>query len=432
MLLIVAHPDDDVVIGGYLARASLDQHKRIAVIYCTNGDGGGNSVGYEAGAALGQMRIQEARHALQFLHIKNAWFLGQHDNPGQNVLWSLGRWHHGEVLEDVVRLIRLTRPDVILTWLPDHVVGEDHDDHQAAGVIATEAFDLAGDPLAFPAQVSAPRNRTGMGNLTEGLHPWQPKKIYYFTDAFEDFGPYWHDPRVASPFRKSIVDGTGPVFSQTEISPSRHVSYAKLTAEHQRFYMTQEGDFGVRALAKSDFREFNYPTYLIFGKSLVGGSVTGDVFEGVTPRPIPFSPPHGYHDIGNAPKLSVELGGPWAFYREFWKAHDLPNIAKLLPAPEIAVGFGGTLHIPLLISNATRKAEVVELDCELPAGWSGGTKFAQYPVKPGETYPVEVEIVAPKTGKHEWRQIRWKAEAKGRSIGSVTLRVYLGTSGMPQ
>ena len=40
LLLIVAHPDDDVVIGGYLARIALDEHKRVAVIYCTNGDGG--------------------------------------------------------------------------------------------------------------------------------------------------------------------------------------------------------------------------------------------------------------------------------------------------------------------------------------------------------------------------------------------------------
>ena len=53
VLLVLAHPDDDVVIGGYLARIALDEHKRVAVIYCTRGDGGGNSVGNEAGSALG-------------------------------------------------------------------------------------------------------------------------------------------------------------------------------------------------------------------------------------------------------------------------------------------------------------------------------------------------------------------------------------------
>src|SRR5579859_2636591 len=75
LLLIVAHPDDDVVVGGYLARIALDEHKRVAVIYCTNGDGGGNAVGNEAGASLGQMREIEGRQALASLGIHNVWFL---------------------------------------------------------------------------------------------------------------------------------------------------------------------------------------------------------------------------------------------------------------------------------------------------------------------------------------------------------------------
>ena len=38
-------------------------------------------------------------------------------------------------------------------------IGENHGDHQAAGVLATEAFDVAGDPSVFPAQLAAPRPR---------------------------------------------------------------------------------------------------------------------------------------------------------------------------------------------------------------------------------------------------------------------------------
>ena len=67
--------------------------------------------------------------------------------------------------------------------MPNYVVGENHEDHQAAGVLATEAFDLAANPLAFPEQVEAPRERLGIGNYGEGLRPWQPKKIYYFSDT---------------------------------------------------------------------------------------------------------------------------------------------------------------------------------------------------------------------------------------------------------
>jgi len=57
---------------------------------------------------------------------------------------SLANWGHGESLEELVRIVRLTRPEVIITWLPGIFIGENHGDHQAAGVLATEAFDSAG------------------------------------------------------------------------------------------------------------------------------------------------------------------------------------------------------------------------------------------------------------------------------------------------
>jgi LmbE family N-acetylglucosaminyl deacetylase len=432
LLLVVAHPDDDVVIGGYLARIALDEHKRIAVIYCTKGDGGGNAVGYEAGVSLGQMRTIEARRALASYGIENVWFLSGHDTPGQNVLWSLDSWNHGRALDEVVRLMRLTRPEVVMTWLPDYVVGENHDDHQAAGVLATEAFDMAGDPTKFPEQVSTPRNRVGMMNLTEGLHVWQPKKLYYASDAFENFGPYWHDKRELSPFRKNFLDGNGPSYPNTDVSPSRHKTYAVLTAEHQKYYLTQEADLGIDAFEKNDFAGFNYPTRLIFGKSLVGGSVTGDVFEGVTKKPATFAPVRGFQPRFHK-GLSLELGGPWAFYREFWKAHNLENLAELIPVPEVAIRFGNALNIPLVIRNSTGVSAEVTVTAALPTGWSNRMSYAIYPLKPAESYPIQAAILAPGAGDQKWQEITWRAETAGRQIGAVTMRVYVSNEGaLPQ
>jgi LmbE family N-acetylglucosaminyl deacetylase len=68
VLVVVAHEDDEVMIAGYLAKLVQDERKRIAVVYVTNGDGGGNAVGNEAGAALGQERQMEARRALVDWH----------------------------------------------------------------------------------------------------------------------------------------------------------------------------------------------------------------------------------------------------------------------------------------------------------------------------------------------------------------------------
>ncbi len=64
ILLVVAHPDDETMVTAYLAQAALDEHKRVAVIYGTRGDGGGNAEGYAEAAALGAEREIEGRRAL--------------------------------------------------------------------------------------------------------------------------------------------------------------------------------------------------------------------------------------------------------------------------------------------------------------------------------------------------------------------------------
>src|SRR5881296_2887127 len=223
ILLIVAHPDDDSLAAPYLAKAIYEEHKHVSVIYGTRGNAGGNAVGNEQAASLGAVREIEGRRALASMVILDVWYLNSPDTPGQDVLHSLETWGHGASLEQVVRLVRLTRPEVILTWLPLYVVGENHDDHQAAGVLATEAFDLAGNPLAFPEQVTAPRNRLNISNYGEGLRPWQPKKIYYFSDTIHfDF-----------------FKGKGPEYRTNEISPSRKIPYSQVAAEAWSHYQTQ-------------------------------------------------------------------------------------------------------------------------------------------------------------------------------------------------
>src|SRR5215510_13087198 len=152
ILVVVAHPDDEGGVTPYLARAIYDEHKRVAVVFATRGGSGGNDYSREHGPALADIREQEARSACAKLGITNVWFLEGKDTASQNVLNSLANWGHGANLEALVRIVRLTRPEVIMTWLPGVFIGENHGDHQAAGVLATEAFDFSGDPAAFPAQ----------------------------------------------------------------------------------------------------------------------------------------------------------------------------------------------------------------------------------------------------------------------------------------
>jgi hypothetical protein len=53
---VFAHPDDETGASATLAAYALGRGKVVANIYCTRGEGGGNSVGKQWGDSLGILR----------------------------------------------------------------------------------------------------------------------------------------------------------------------------------------------------------------------------------------------------------------------------------------------------------------------------------------------------------------------------------------
>ncbi|MBV9759110.1 MAG: PIG-L family deacetylase [Acidobacteriaceae bacterium] len=417
LLVVVAHPDDETEIGAYLARAIFDEKKRVAVVFGTRGNTGGNAQGQEQAAALGAIREIEARRALEHFGVMNVWFLNGPDTAGQSVLHSLETWNHGDSLGRLVRLVRLTRPSVIATWLPDYVAGENHGDHQASGVLATEAFDIAADPAAYAEQITPPRDHLDIYNFTEGLHPWQAEKIYYFSDASNT----------------DFMKGQGPTYSATDISPSRHVSYARLAAEECAFHLTQDdtGQMATKALAANDLHYFEQPVRLILGKSLVDSSTTGDMFVGVVPQGIPYHPPAPVTPrVPSQPEM--ELGESWRFYRNFWPAHGLDHLAGLV-GPEVAVNFDSFLWAPLIIENPTDSPLPVDLAVDLPRGWTYVRKPSQqFSIGPHQTYSFDFEVRTPAERVEGWTSIGIRANSAGKPLGSIQLRVQMSGGALPQ
>jgi LmbE family N-acetylglucosaminyl deacetylase len=421
VLLIVAHPDDETGISAYLAQL-MDQGKRVAAVYLTHGEAGHNNMGRERGPSLGAAREMELRHAMAQLGVQNVWFLGGKDTPSQDVLQSLANWHHGTNLEEVVRIVRITRPSVILTWLPAIFIGENHGDHQAAGVLAVEAFDSAGDPAVFPAQVAQPRkvNET----LLEGLTPWQSQKIYFFSDANDD----------------KQFKGKGPEYPTTAVSPTRHLPYWRIAMEEFRFHLTQYRSYidklgslneeQLTKLAGSDQDGWSVPVKLIFGKSLVASTPTGDVFEGIKSGPFAFArapaKPATQHS-----GVSIEIGGPWHFYKDFLRAHDLMQIPKA-ETPEISVAAGTTLQMPVILRNDGDELVEIALSTKLPEGFVLKSVPPHYRLDPGDVYPLEVELATPAKKSDQISEVVCRAEAGGREIGTIKLRVRLGGGGLPQ
>ena len=412
ILLVVAHPDDEVMATAYLAREIYDNHKRVAVVYETSGDAGNNDVGPEQAAALGDIRQIEGRRAVGSLGITNVWFLGGHDTLSQNVLTSLEHCGHGRCLDQLVRIVRITQPSVILTWLPDFTTGENHSDHQASGVLATEAFDLAGDPTIFSEQVSPASNPDKNSNLTEGLRPWQPQKIYYFYNATHD-----------------ISTGQGPQYSSQEISPSRHVSYGMLAAEVFAYHLSQGGTKVANEIADGTLTSSagiakiaTGPVQLIFGKSLVPSAVTDDVFTGVVPDGIAYHRAPGFTAAAHS-EPTLEIGDPWSYYHKFWQAHGLDHLASIVPI-EVSVHVDGTLVIPLIVDNPLDSAIDAAFSVKAPDGWKV-TPVAPASIAPHSQYYLRVLAAAPATKLPGWQQFAVSAESGHKSIGTIPVRVEL-------
>src|SRR5262249_15849132 len=187
--------------------------------------------------------------------------------------------------------------------------------------------------------------------------------------------------------------------------------------EQESFYLTQGGLDDKDAVARGDFKTLEYPTRFVFGKSLVGGSKTGDVFENVVPGAIAYVRPSAA-PMETHPRLSLQLAGQWAFFPEFWRAHALEQLADLLPTPEFGIFLGGgTIEIPLTLQNDTDADQEVTLSATLPKGWADQMSYSTYPVRAKSTYPVHRFLAAPATGKLGWYEVTWKAEAGGRQIG---------------
>lgn len=425
VLLVVAHPDDEGAATPYLARA-MDEGKRVAVVYGTRGSSGGNETGSEQAGALGAVREIEARRALATLGVANAWFLGGKDTASQNVLQSLANWGHGASLEQLVRIIRLTRPEVILTFLPGTFIGEDHGDHQAAGVMATEAFDISGDSAVFPEQVAGPTKRLEV--FLENLRPWQPKKIYYFPDADSD----------------ALFAGLGPEYSVREISKSAKRPYWRMALESFREHQTQAKSY-IDSIAKMDEAQiekvatgpdgWGQAQHFVLGKSLVGGSAKGDIFEGIMPGAIAFAPPTRLL----APALvdvSAELAGIWSFYADFRRAHGLTHLPHPEP-PEIALQAPGTIVIPLWLRNQTAAVKEITLTAKLPAGWAVQSGTGSYSVPAKQAVAARVEINFPALEENEPKkpvieEVSVHAESGGQVVGVAALRVERRKKALPQ
>ena len=161
---ITAHPDDEH--GGVLAKLSRGDGARVTMLTLTRGESGDNAIGPQLFDALGLIRTEELTVANRHYGVDQQYFTTVVDYGFSKLLEeAMTKWGRDTVLRDVVRIIRMERPTIILSRFQGSA-RDGHGNHQAAGLMAQEAFFAAGDPKRYPEQ------------LSEGLRPWSPAKLY--------------------------------------------------------------------------------------------------------------------------------------------------------------------------------------------------------------------------------------------------------------
>jgi LmbE family N-acetylglucosaminyl deacetylase len=185
VLHTAAHPDDENnALLAYLARGRF---ARTAYLSLTRGDGGQNRIGPELVEALGIIRTEELLAARRVDGAEQFFTRAYDFGFSKSADETLAKWGHEEILGDIVRVIRMFRPDVIISRFAG-TPSDGHGHHQAAGILTREAFVAAGDPHRFPQQIA------------EGLQPWQATKLFW--NEFRS----WRGSAPAQPAGEVTVD----------------------------------------------------------------------------------------------------------------------------------------------------------------------------------------------------------------------------------
>ena len=236
VLYIAAHPDDENT--RLITWLSKEKKCRTVYLSLTRGDGGQNLIGPELGVELGLIRTRELMAARAIdggeQYFTRAYDFGFSKRPEE----TLTIWDREKVLEDIVRVIRTVKPDVIICrFPPDQRAGHGH--HSSSAILAHEAFKAAADANRFK-------------NIPEKGAFWKTNRIFWNTFNFGS------NNTISDQQRKVDVGNYNPLIGK---------SYGELSAFSRSQHKSQ--GFGVPAQRGVQWEYFS---------GVDGDSLTEDLF----------------------------------------------------------------------------------------------------------------------------------------------------------
>jgi len=155
VMVVTPHPDDaEIGAAGTVARWT-GEGKDVIYVVCTNGDKGTSDTNMKSGE-LARIREQEQLAAAKLLGVKEVIFLRHPDQALEDT---------PEFRKEIVRLIRMYKPETVVTAAPYRGYIW-HRDHRITSRVTLDAvFPYARDFLAYP------------DLLEEGLQPHKVKEV---------------------------------------------------------------------------------------------------------------------------------------------------------------------------------------------------------------------------------------------------------------
>ncbi|HLX43141.1 MAG TPA: PIG-L family deacetylase [Bryobacteraceae bacterium] len=235
--LFTAHPDDED--GGMLAYETRGLGARGLLMTLNRGEGGQNVMSMDYYDALGIVRTQELLIADRYMGVDQYFTSAVDYGFSKTREEALEKWGHDRVLGETVRVIRMTRPLVLMSVFVGAAT-DGHGNHQVAGQMAQEAFLAAGDPNKFPEQIR------------EGLRPWSPLKVYARVPSFQITSDGMYDYAIDKFVPVKFFDYVNQKSSDTRPSttleipegtpaPAAGMTFLQIAREGLGFQKTQNG-----------------------------------------------------------------------------------------------------------------------------------------------------------------------------------------------
>ena len=150
VLVIGAHPDDEN--SDFLAYVSRGLGAQVAYLSLSRGEGGQNLIGPELGPELGITRTEELLAARREDGARQFFTRAYDFGFSKTAEETLRFWPRDSLLADVLDVIRRVRPQVIVSIFSG-LPRDGHGQHQLAGILARQAFDLLRDSTWGPVKL---------------------------------------------------------------------------------------------------------------------------------------------------------------------------------------------------------------------------------------------------------------------------------------